>query len=228
MDDVHSDGLIEWLSGSRSRRRTLGGMLASALALLARRPGQDVAAHNAKKKCKKKSGKAKKKCLKKAKKHNAAHASEGGGGATGGGSTGGSGGSAETSICTVPYTLDGEEQAFLGLINAHRRDNGVAPLALQCQLGAAAEQHAQSMALQNRSYHNPDVRAYLLLFGYVATSWGENIAEGFETASQVFAAWKKSPTHNTNMLNPAFTEIGIGRAASAVSTWYWSTEFGSR
>jgi uncharacterized protein YkwD len=221
---MHIDGLLRWLGGSRSRRRTLGGVLASALGLLARRPERDVAAHNPLKKCKKKKGKQKKKCVKKAKNHNAKHASEGGGGSAGGGT----GGSAGSSLCAVPYTPDTEEQAVLGLINAHRRANGIGPLALQCQLGAAAEQHAQSMAVQNRMYHNPDVRAYLLLFGYVATSWGENIAAGQQTASQVFADWKQSRVHNENMLAAAFTEIGVGRAFSPISGWYWSTELGRR
>jgi hypothetical protein len=138
---------------------------------------------------------------------------EGGGGGGGGG-----------------YAPDAEEQAFLDLINAYRAQMGVAPLALQSQLGEAAAHHAQVMASQNSMHHVADVRAYQQSFGYNPTWWAENIAAGYETASAVFNGWKNSPPHNQNMLSANFTEIGIGRAYNPNSTygWYWCTEFGRR
>jgi uncharacterized protein YkwD len=66
-------------------------------------------------------------------------------------------------------------------------------------------------------------------FGYTYnTSKGENIAAGNATAAGTFAQWKGSAGHRTNMLNAAYTVIGIGRAYSAASTykWYWTTDFG--
>jgi hypothetical protein len=75
MDESHFDSLVKDLTAQGSRRRALGGLLAGVVGLLDW-PGQEAAAHDLKKKCKKKSGEAKKKCLKKAKKHNAAHALE--------------------------------------------------------------------------------------------------------------------------------------------------------
>lgn len=128
------------------------------------------------------------------------------------------------------YAPDAEEQAFLGLINAHRGASGAGPLSLQGQLGAAAKQHSRTMASQSAMVHTPNLQAYLLSFGYPAVSWAENIAAGYGTAQQVFTAWKGSAGHNVNMLNPTFTEIGIGRAYNAGSThgWYWTTELGRR
>ena len=61
-----------FVAGSRRQAcaLALGGALAPLLI------GENAAAHNALKSCKRKSGKQKKQCLKKAKKHNAAHANE--------------------------------------------------------------------------------------------------------------------------------------------------------
>ena len=128
------------------------------------------------------------------------------------------------------YSADAEEQAFLGLINAHRGANGVGPLSLQGQLGAASKQHSQAMASQNSMYHNADLVKYLSRFGYNGSLFAENIAAGYGTAQQVFTAWKNSPVHNLNMLNGAFTEIGIGRAYNPGASygWFWTTEFGRR
>jgi uncharacterized protein YkwD len=57
---------------------------------------------------------------------------------------------------------------------------------------------------------------------------GENIAAGFSTAQDVFNAWKNSPGHNANMLDPSFKAIGIGLATVSGSsyTYYWTTDFG--
>jgi hypothetical protein len=73
MDGSRFDTLTKTLAAAGSRRQALGGLLAASLALLGGTPTEETAAHDARKKCKKKEGDAKKKCLKKAKKHNASH-----------------------------------------------------------------------------------------------------------------------------------------------------------
>ena len=80
MDGSRFDALTRGLIATGSRRRALSGLLAGALALLGGPDLQGAAAHDAKKKCKKKSGDAKKKCLTKAKRHARQHAATGGGG----------------------------------------------------------------------------------------------------------------------------------------------------
>jgi uncharacterized protein YkwD len=133
------------------------------------------------------------------------------------------------------YSPDGEERAFLDLINDYRRKNGAGDLALQDQLGAAAEHHSRDMASKNYFKHtlaNGDSpEENIERFGY--TGWnriGENIAAGYETANKVMEAWRKSPDHDKNMRNPEFAEIGIGRAYAKGSKygWYWTTTFGRR
>jgi uncharacterized protein YkwD len=133
------------------------------------------------------------------------------------------------------YSPDGEERAFLDLINAYRRQHGAGNLSLQDQLGAAAEHHSQDMAKKNYFSHklaNGDsAEENIERFGY--SNWssvGENIAAGHETAKAVMDAWKSSPDHDRGMRNKNFTEIGIGRAYDKSSKygWYWTTTFGSR
>ena len=133
------------------------------------------------------------------------------------------------------YSPDGEERAFLDLINNYRRQNGAGNLSLQNQLGAAADHHSQDMANKNYFSHklsNGDsAEQNIERFGYTNWSYvGENIAAGHETAKAVMDAWKSSPDHDRGMRNKDFTEIGIGRAYNKSSKygWYWTTTFGSR
>ncbi|MEM1557251.1 MAG: CAP domain-containing protein [Thermoproteota archaeon] len=130
-------------------------------------------------------------------------------------------------------SLESEKAAFLTLINQYRQQNGLSPLSLSNTLTTAAQLHSEDMAIRNYFSHTtPEGRTFVDRIreaGYTyATCLGENIAAGFSTAQAVFNAWKNSPGHNQNMLNPCFKAIGIGLAYSASSTykWYWTTDFG--
>lgn len=131
--------------------------------------------------------------------------------------------------------LDGEEQAFLSLINNYRAANGVGPLALNSTLNSVAEWMANDMATNNYFSHTDslgrDPFQRMCDMGYCANTWkGENLAAGVATAQEAFDLWKGSPGHNANMLSGNFTVIGIGRAYNAGSAygWYWATEFGGQ
>src|SRR3712207_6412476 len=56
-------------------------------------------------------------------------------------------------ITTAEYCADGEEQAFLALINAYRAQNGLGALAMSQTLGTAAEHHSLDMANNNYFSH---------------------------------------------------------------------------
>ena len=105
MDDSRFDSLARSLGTASSRRGALGGLLAGALGLVGWPGGEDAAAHELKKKCKKIEDKKKRKaCLKKAKKHAAQHAAEDASGGDGGGGGGndqppGCDGKADDSAC---------------------------------------------------------------------------------------------------------------------------------
>lgn len=143
--------------------------------------------------------------------------------------------------------IDGEEQAFLALINDYRQANGLGTLSFDSQLNNASEWMSGDMAANN---YWPDA-AYCSQFGlgahcdsigrdpfqrmadsgYNYNTWkGENLAAGVETAQTAFELWKNSPGHNANMLNEHFTVIGIARVygESATYGWYWTTDFGGQ
>ncbi len=130
-------------------------------------------------------------------------------------------------------SLDGEELAFLSLINDYRAQNGRAPLVTDCRLNAAADWFANDMAIDNywaNNHHDNEdpprgPRERAAAFGFDAPV-GENLAGGFTSAVSVFEAWKKSAGHDSNMLSN-YVAIGIGRAyhPAAQYGWYWVTDF---
>ena len=58
--------------------------------------------------------------------------------------------------------------------------------------------------------------------GYSAGTWGENVAAGYGSASSVVDGWMNSSGHRANILNGAFTQIGVAVAYSADGTAYWT------
>jgi len=134
---------------------------------------------------------------------------------------------------SLSWGLDSEEEAFLDEINDYRASYGLGTLSLSPTLTVAAEGHSQDMADNNYFSHtsldgrSPVDRMNDAGYDY-PTTYGENIAAGYTTASAVFEGWRNSPSHNQTMLYPSFVVIGIGRHYNPSSTygWYWTTDFG--
>ncbi|MBL9021985.1 MAG: CAP domain-containing protein [Myxococcales bacterium] len=132
--------------------------------------------------------------------------------------------------------LDAEEQAFLGIINTYRAQNGLGALAACTSLNRAAQGHSEDMRDNNYFSHTglngstPWDRScdacYELGCG-PQTAMAENIAAGNSGAQATFDQWKNSPGHNANMLGSSFTMIGIGRATGGGQYGsYWTNVFG--
>jgi uncharacterized protein YkwD len=130
------------------------------------------------------------------------------------------------------YSPDNQESALVDLINGYRGSLGLGPLAMNYELGAAADYHSADMATNNYFdhylYDGTDPGTNIHNFGFTGSTWGENIAAGMSSAQEVLTAWQNSPEHDAAMRNPAFTEVGIGRAHSDNSYygWYWTADFG--
>lgn len=116
--------------------------------------------------------------------------------------------------------------ATLCLINAERTAQGLAPLAASPALASAAAGFAADMVRRSFFDHvSPDggtlvqrLRAAVWLPASGSWSAGEDLAWGsgtLGTPARIVAAWMASPGHRANILNPAFTQIGIGIAAGA-------------
>lgn len=138
-----------------------------------------------------------------------------------------------TNCSASDEALDGEEQAFLGLINAYRVQSGLGTLAVSSNLNRAAAWMTGDLATKNYFSHvdslgrGPHQRSIQCDYPGEA---GENLAAGTfrESAQSAFDAWRSSPGHNANMLYPTYRMIGIARRydASATYGWYWATSFG--
>ena len=100
-------------------------------------------------------------------------------------------------------------------------------------LASAARQHAEDMAHYNYFSHNerdgstPAERVSRV--GYKFRATGENIAAGPSTPEDAVAGWVKSPPHCANLMNPAYTEMGIAFAVDRNSELgvYWTQVFGA-
>ncbi len=99
------------------------------------------------------------------------------------------------------------EQAILQRTNQLRAAEGRAPLVRDARVDAVAEAWAARMATTGDFRHNPDYSRQIPA-GWRAA--GENIAMNSWDPVALYTQWQESPGHRANMVNPAFTTIGIG------------------
>jgi uncharacterized protein YkwD len=124
------------------------------------------------------------------------------------------------------------EQAIVDLVNQQRQLVGLAPLQADSRLVRAAQIHSQDMAQLGQMEHDlpgaalPGLQDRLQYVGYAYLSAGENIAFNFPDANTVVAAWMNSPGHRANILNPGYTQIGVGVAYDSQHEPYYTEEFG--
>jgi len=113
----------------------------------------------------------------------------------------------------------------LCLVNAQRTANGVAPLAEDSRLDAAALAHLSDMVAGNYFAHTspsgvPFTR-WLTDAGFAGPyPMGENIAVGTSTLStpeSIVNAWMSSPGHRANILDAGYHRTGMGAVATAVT-----------
>jgi uncharacterized protein YkwD len=127
-----------------------------------------------------------------------------------------------------------QERQVLEYTNQIRQQQGCGPLRLDSALVEAAGAHASDMVRRHYLDHtSPDGRDpgdRMKAAGYRGSSWGENIAAGYDSAQQVVAAWMQSDGHRKNILNCRFTTIGIGYDSGRVKSDYgpgsWVQDFG--
>ncbi|NJL47001.1 MAG: CAP domain-containing protein [Leptolyngbyaceae cyanobacterium SM2_5_2] len=133
----------------------------------------------------------------------------------------------------TPYLLSqastSQLATLLGLINTERQQIGAPALVLSPQLVTAAQGHAQDMAHSHRLSHSgsngSSLQARIDATGYTWAAIGENVAMGQPNPAAVMEAWMNSPGHRQNILNPNFTELGLGYAEQAGEP-YWVQVFG--
>lgn len=112
------------------------------------------------------------------------------------------------------------------LINSERTSLGLSALTYDETLEEVAYYHSTDMADRNYLDHvSPDGTGLELRLdnaGIVYAAAGENLASGFTTAQAAFNAWKNSPSHYDNIINPLFTKVGLGYFAGGENGTYWT------
>ena len=120
-------------------------------------------------------------------------------------------------------------QQVLDLVNKERARVQAPPVEWHEGATNAAYAHSVDMDVRQFFAHtNPDgdgpgdrLRAAGVSWG----SYGENIAQGQNTPIDVMAAWMNSDGHRRNILDPAFTHLGVGVHTSYSGGPWWTQNF---
>ena len=136
-----------------------------------------------------------------------------------------------------------EEDLMLEQVNEARQNGLQCPSGFQPAVGelvmdekllTAARLHALDMGenayFEHDSLDGREPWDRMKDAGYTGFAAGENIAAGFDNATDTFTQWKNSNGHCLNMMSEDFNEIGIGYAVVDDSPFrhYWVQNFGSR
>lgn len=112
----------------------------------------------------------------------------------------------------VGYFSTISAQAIINLTNTERKTNNLDKLQENELLDKAAYLKAQAILESQSFQHNIGDQKFsywIKAAGYEYEIVGENLAIDFVTDEGVINAWKKSPSHRSNLLNKDFTEIGV-------------------
>lgn len=140
----------------------------------------------------------------------------GGSGGSGGGqsqtpSGGGSSGGGQTPQPAPAQFMDGMARDALSAVNQYRASNGLPALAWNDSLYASAQVRAQELVTLFSHTRPNGESCFTAMSGF--STYAENIAMGYPTASAVADGWYNSEGHRSNMLNGSFTD-------AAIACWY--------
>lgn len=115
------------------------------------------------------------------------------------------------------------------LMNQIRKKRGARPLKPSRLLGEVARAHSRDMSAKNFfSHSNPDgmgPKERLDRAGYAWKAYGENIGCGEDSPEKILASWMNSSDHRETLLEPAYSEVGIGLVRGGECRTYWTALF---
>lgn len=124
------------------------------------------------------------------------------------------------------------ENQVIQLTNNERAKHGLKPLAANWELSRIARYKSADMRDKNYFSHTSPTYGspfdMIRSFGLTYRSAGENIAAGQTTPEQVVQAWMNSEGHRQNILNPSYTQIGVGYVKGGSQRYYWTQMFISK
>ena len=156
------------------------------------------------------------------------------------------GGCENAGAAPTASTMAAARAATLCLLNRERTQRGLRTLRSHGTLRQVATKYSRQMVRQRFFDHvspggstlTSRIKKTSYLRGTRAWSLGENLAWGtghYATPRETVQSWMESPGHKRNILDPSFTEIGIGialgapvAAVASSSAATYTTEFGRR
>lgn len=113
------------------------------------------------------------------------------------------------------------ESDFVSRLNGLRVSKGLAPLTVDSELTSIGRRWAGKMAAAGQISHNSNYP------NEVTANWtklGENVGTGPD-AKSIHDAFVRSSTHYKNMVDPAFTRIGVGVVVGSDGAIYTAHQF---
>lgn len=120
-------------------------------------------------------------------------------------------------------SLRSEALRAYNLVNEQRKNAGLDSLAWDSNLENTSNVRAMECSL-SFSHTRPNNEPWYTVNSQIMG--GENLAYGYNNASDVLEAWMNSTTHRENILYPTFTKIAISIYVTDDGTYYWAQEFG--
>jgi hypothetical protein len=108
----------------------------------------------------------------------------------------------------------GIEAEFVAAVNRERAAAGLPALSVAGDLTSVARRHSVRMADQSNLHHNPNL-------GGDVSGWqkvGENVGRG-PSVSSVHSAFMNSSGHRRNILDPEWTQLGVGVEVRGSTIW---------
>ncbi|MGN0437424.1 MAG: CAP domain-containing protein [Lachnospiraceae bacterium] len=139
------------------------------------------------------------------------------------------------------YVLDGEKDTAEGtfdvkksfevleLINKHRTEQGLHKIAMDLKLYKTAQLRAKEI-VTDFSHIRPDGSGCFTAFPSSQVSMGENLAQGYASASSVVYAWMEDSAHRDTILNSKYKSVGIAcyYLPGSKYCYYWTQCFGDK
>lgn len=135
-------------------------------------------------------------------------------------------GSSPPAAAPGPDDLRAAETEVVRLLNETRTGSELPALARDDDLDAVARAWSEQLVRSGELAHNPSYAAEMPA-GW--TESGENVGHAGAdravdaVAAELHAAWLASPTHRANLLDPAWTTVGVAVAWDETSG-YWVTQ----
>ncbi len=116
-------------------------------------------------------------------------------------------------VFVLPDVLAEEQRQIVALTNIVRREKNLPVLAVSAKLDLSSQNKAEDMAEKEYFAHareEKSLSSWLKGVNYKYSVAGENLAVGFSSAEEIVKAWKNSPTHYANLIDPEFKDLGVG------------------